>query len=332
MTRVRARLWALAQVVVAGVLVYEVIALSGGLTALGAGMARLPAGAVLLALAIYTADRVLMAYKWTLLLRLDGPGLPVLRATRIYCASMVWGLVLPATIGADTVRIASTARQGLSASKVTASVLVERVVGILATLLASALGGFLVARLAQLPEGLEPLVWVGLAGLCVGVVGFALSLSQAFYGLVTERLLGALGGPLRRVADPIRRFHAHYHAYGRSPRVLYAFFGLSIVEQLVPALAVWVLALALGAELGLLPVLGAVTVSLLLARIPISLGGIGVYEGSMVALLVASGLGTEPAMVVAVTSRIIETLGWLPWWLAQALAEGRRSVEPYPET
>src|SRR5690606_36917924 len=52
---------------------------------------------IVLALLVATFDRILMTYKWGLLLTAQGHHLPLFQGVMIYCSSMVWGLALPAT-------------------------------------------------------------------------------------------------------------------------------------------------------------------------------------------------------------------------------------------
>ena len=65
---------------------------------------RFDAGYLLLAIVVVTLDRILMTFKWTLLLRAQGYRLPLLQGVTIYCTSMVWGMALPTTVGADAIR------------------------------------------------------------------------------------------------------------------------------------------------------------------------------------------------------------------------------------
>ncbi|HZW36523.1 MAG: lysylphosphatidylglycerol synthase domain-containing protein, partial [Deltaproteobacteria bacterium] len=65
-------------------------------------------------------DRGLMTFKWVLLLRARGICLPMVRAMMIYCASWVWGLFLPTTVGSDAIRAYCTSRDGVDLREVVA--------------------------------------------------------------------------------------------------------------------------------------------------------------------------------------------------------------------
>jgi len=68
---------------------------------------------LLLALLVLTADRFLMSYKWLVLLKSRGLHVPLVRGVQIYCSAMVWGMFLPATVGADAVRGYMTHERGV---------------------------------------------------------------------------------------------------------------------------------------------------------------------------------------------------------------------------
>ena len=80
--------------------------------------------------------------------------------------------------------------------------------------------------------------------------------------------------------------------------------------------------LALGIHLGVLLFVVAVPLSLLIARLPIGLYGLGTFEGAFVFLLSASGLSGADAVAMSLSARILEILAFLPWWLANLTTAG----------
>jgi uncharacterized protein (TIRG00374 family) len=271
-------------------------------------------------LGVNNADRLLMTYKWLRLLRTRGIQLPLLHGTQIYCASMVWGLFLPATMGADAVRATSTVRRGLDLHHVLSSIVVERALGFLATLVLGMLGLFLVSVKTELPQTLDIVWWLSAALLTLGAVALAVSFSDWAYELIYERLLRRHRD--NRVVNQVRRLHENYQSYRIHRRSLALFFGLSLLEQLVPACAVWLIAIGLGIDLDPLYLVGAVPLAFLVARIPFSLGGIGVFEGALMLLLSLIGVSSVEAASIAITARILEISSWLPWWAAQTFTRG----------
>jgi uncharacterized protein (TIRG00374 family) len=316
--RARATFWARA-LVAAGLLTL-VVRRFGGSQGLAAGLASVPAAALIGAFAVNTADRLLMAWKWNLLLRARGPGLPNLKATRIYCASMVWGMFLPATVGADSIRAVSAVRSGLRTEPVLASILVERGVGFLASLVLGLLGLVAVWWLAELPAELRAAWWLGALLLLGGAAALAGSFSERVYRLFHDRLLHRFRE--NALARRLRALHESYRGYQAHGGLLAGFFALSMLEQLVPAAAVGCLVAGLGVAISPLYLAGAVALAFLVARVPVSLGGIGVMEGALVVLLTLGGVPDGEALAVTVLARLVEVASWLPWWLVFVLDRG----------
>lgn len=308
------------RIAVAAALLGFVVHQLGGSQALVDGLARLSLPAIAAALVANTADRLLMAWKWARLLRVRGHPLSTLHATRAYCASMVWGMFLPATMGADAVRAVSTVRLGIPMPDVVASIAVERALGLLASLVVGLVGLLVVWALGDLPEGLAPFGWLGAGLLAAGAFVLALSFSEHSFGWLHERLLGRFRE--RRPVQMLRHIHETYRDYRRHRGELQRFWWLSVLEQLGPVLPIWILASDLGARVPLVYLAGAVTLSFLVARVPLTLGGLGVMEGVLGFLLYEVGVPASLAVTVAVAARIVEVASWLPWWLHLALHRG----------
>lgn len=292
----------------------------GGLGEIGAAMQQITLPSMVLVIVVLTLDRVLMTYKWGLLLRLQGLPLPLWRGVQVYCAAMIWGMFLPATVGADAVRAVSTARMGLPLGEVAASIVIERMLGFLSALVLALCSLTLLSRLGALEERFAPLWWIALALLTAALLAFSVSFSQRAYQLIHERLL-------RRFRETalmarLRRFHETYRAYRGHKTGMAVFFGLSFGEQLLPILQSWLIAVGMGIDVGLLYVAGAVPLALLIARIPVSIDGLGVYDGVFIVLMALAGVSPAESVAIALIGRILQIIAWLPWWAAHVLGSG----------
>ena len=241
-------------------------------------------GAVLAAIGLCALDRVTMAYKWWLLLRARRMSVTFGTAVRAYFASSLYGLILPVTVGADAVRIVALRHAGVP--DVTASIVVERAIGFVATasvalvsslLLASAVAGFADQALIR--------VLVGAIG--GGVALFVVSLVAA-----------GRAAKWRRTPGVIRRIAESYSLYRRHPGVLALFYLLSVFESLLFAGTVWILAAGMRVPFPLLAAVATVPLSLAVARLPVSLGGFGVQEAAFVYLAGLVGVPADEAFSV----------------------------------
>lgn len=277
-------------------------------------------GYLLLALFVVTIDRLLMAYKWTVLLRAQGYRLPLLQAVTIYCTSMIWGMALPTTVGADAIRAVMTTKRGLGGADVVTSIVIERMVGFVLALALGVICLLILRNIGVLDASFDKAFWLGIV-MIVGVVGLlALSMNETATSAVMVRLPRALRES--KVMDHLRRFAAAYRSLGSARGAIARFGGLTVIEQLVSVLFPWTLALGLGVPVDLLVLLGVLPLSTLLSRVPISFDGIGVFEVIFVGLMTLAGVAPEASLAIALSGRVIQLFAFLPWWLVYVLQSG----------
>jgi len=293
---------------------------SDGLGSLWEVTSRLTLSAAFVAIAGFTLDRLLMAYKWIRLLRVRGSRLGLLLGTRIYCASMVWGLFLPATVGADAIRTLCTRRAGIPTGDVVATILIERVVGIAATAMLALAGLVLLWLLGDLDPRLAPAWWAGCAALLGASLGFGVSLDDRLFCFLRDRVFGRFARlkPVRMLVE----FHATYREFGSARAELLRFTALTLAEQAFPIAIFWALARGMGLEVGFFHMAAAVPLAFMVSRLPLSIGGLGVFEAVFVLVLSAGGLSIQAALSVALVARVLEIAAWLPWWLRYTMGAG----------
>jgi len=254
------------------------------------------------ALLVSVADRFLMVVKWLPLLRAQVGAVSLAQASRAYFASGVAHYVLPASIGADVVRAFVLGRgRGLAIVEIGASIVAERVLGIVGTAAMSVLAVAIAMR-----QGLALGLVVPWA-LASVVLGLALLLLPLESGLGRLHHWTHTWLPSRWVRQ-IDRFGLAYSAYRRRPGLLAVVSLLTLVRQLFPVAAMWLSGLALGLPVTVLMLLVAVPLILFAARVPLSLGGVGVGEGATVYLLGLYGVPPSDALALALVCRVIDVL------------------------
>lgn len=287
---------------------------------------RFDARYLMLAILVVTIDRVLMTFKWTLLLRAQGYRLPLWQGVTIYCTSMVWGLALPTTVGADAIRAVMVTKRGFNGTDVVTSIVIERMVGFV---LALALGlvSLLILRSSGVLEAkFDRALYIGIAMLA-GVIALLIA---ALNESLVAKLLARLPAALResKILHYLRRFAGAYRSLGGAHRTIAQFSGLTVLEQVFSVIFPWTLAKGLGVPVDLLLLLGVLPLSTLISRLPISFDGLGVFEAVFVGLLVLAGIDAEAALAIAISGRIIQLLAFLPWWFAHVAQSG--AVRPPP--
>ena len=266
-------------------------------------------------LLLYSADRLLMAFKWWLLLRAKRLPVSLSAAIRGYYVSSFVGMFLPMTVGGDIVRIGAMQGAGAPTTALLSSIAIERLIGALAQGLLCLLSVGLIAA-TQMQVEVEPLRWgLGLAGL-LALLMLALPLS---FGLA-KRIAKASadrGGFMGKLGA----LCTDYAAWRLVPGAMRTFMLLTLLESLFPIALYAAASRAVGADLGLLQLTAIVPLIYLIARLP--LATFGVEQLGFVAA--AAQLGGDRTSAVAVTLVVLFTLvvALVPGAIAYVL--GRRN-------
>jgi uncharacterized protein (TIRG00374 family) len=275
---------------------------------------------LLLAIVVITLDRVLMTFKWTLLLRAQGYRLPLLQGVMIYCTAMVWGLVLPTTVGADAIRAVMVTNRGFNGTDVVTSIVIERMVGFVLALALGLVSISILRMLGVLDARFDSALYLGIAML-VGVTALLVAaLDERLVGKIVAQLPRALRDS--KVMHYLDRFAAAYRSLGGARSTIAQFSALTVLEQLFAVIFPWTLAKGLGVNVDLLLLLGVLPISTLLSRLPISFDGLGVFEAIFIGLMVLAGIDAAAALAIAISGRIIQLFAFLPWWVAYVARSG----------
>ena len=293
----------------------------GGVDGIARALGRAEPWPVAAAFVVLTLDRVLMAYKWVRLLGGHGIAYPVRRGVGVYCTASLYGTFLPSTLGADLIRAGIVSREGYRLEDIVASIAVERMLGFVAALASGLLGLAILHRMDALDERFDVL-WSALGTVvAIGSLVFAASFSRRLF----DALHGALPRALARsrVALRLRALHERYVEFHAERAVLARFFLLTLLEQALPILGMAAIARAIGVDAGLLFLVGVVPLTLLVARVPVSIEGLGVFEGVFALLMALGGVPAAEAVAVVVVARIVNVAVLVPWWALHALGTRR---------
>lgn len=257
----------------------------------------------LLTLLLVAVDRVVMAYRWLLLLRAADVDVTARSALRIFLTSSFVGSFLPAGIGADAARAYAVASRTSRGSQAVASVGVDRVLGLVAIVLLGVAG---VAEWAQhVPAGLRAYLYVAAAaaGLGSAAVFWVDRLTAA---LVSDRLRQSkLGWRVWRLGEAVGAYRAH-------PGVLGHVLVLSLAVQFVRILQAYGLGRGLGLGVGFDYYLVFMPVAMLVLLLPVSISGLGLPQAAIVWLLAPVGVPVDRAFALSTLLVVIGLLGNLP--------------------
>jgi len=256
-----------------------------------------------LALGLVAADRVVMAYRWLLLLRSSGVAIGAWTALRVFLVSSFVGSFMPAGLGADAARAYSVASKTTQGSEAVASVAVDRVLGLVAIVVLGAAG--LAAWVHRLEPGVRQLA---LAAALLAGAGSVLV-------LWTDRWIGWLVPAGLRDSTWGRRGERVSHAIGRyrgRGGTMFAVLVLSVAVQVLRVLQAYCLGRGLSIEVGLGYYLVFMPVALLALLLPISISGFGLPQGVIVGLLDAVNVPRPQSFALSTLIVVVALLGNLP--------------------
>jgi uncharacterized membrane protein YbhN (UPF0104 family) len=244
---------------------------------------------------------VASALKWRLLLRASGLEVGVGEALRAHAAGLFANLCLPSLVGGDVVRAGWIARGGRDLARPAAAGLADRAIDSLA-----------LVALAALASGVVPGAWRGGAGRPLAAAALAL-LGVTIGGILAARALDPERLP-ERAARFLRPLREALGALAARRRAAAAALAISLAVQGGFVLLNAALGAAVGIALPLAVWFLAWPLAKLAALLPVSLGGIGVREVALAALL--APFGVAPALAVG------QSLAWETLLVASGLAAG----------
>jgi uncharacterized protein (TIRG00374 family) len=280
------------------------------------------------AIAALTLDRALMSYKWGLLLAIRGYRVTLMQRLMVYCSAMMWGLALPSTVGADGVRVLLVRRFGVRIDDALATIIVERGIGFITALLAAIIALLILRVTASVVAAYDAALVCGVLTLAATSAVGAFSFSNAAANSLQRLLPGQLAQS--KAAQLLGRLHEAYRSLAFDRSRLAAFSALTFLEQWLMVACYGLIAVALGVEFNPLFLFSATPLAILISRLPISIDGIGVFEGVFMAVMTLGGVPPEDSLAISLAARALQIVVWLPWWLAMMGQTGalRPPTEP----
>jgi uncharacterized protein (TIRG00374 family) len=258
-----------------------------------AALSRLSAGLIVTLALLNLAGLFLSAYKWhTLLPEASFKGL-----TMACFASYYIGLLLPGQFAQEAAKAYYLSLgQSPRMHRIAASVVVDKILSIIGLLVVGCIG--LALSDTHLPPSLTWLFVV--SALLAILLLFSLRASWLYSRL--GRYLGFLGTWLprqERVFSGGGRLIEAWHLYSKNLSILAWNVVMAVLYQFVGVLMFYLLSRGLDLPIGFFDwswIVGALTLALFL---PLTIGGLGVREGTLIGILALFGYGKETAIALS---------------------------------
>lgn len=271
---------------------------------LAAALREFDAAGIAAATVLLVLQAVLIGWRWRVVLRLLDVALRFATALRWIFVGLFFNQALPTSVGGDALRVWALQRRGTPLATAFASVAIERLTG--------------VALLGLAVSACVPAAWNVLpAAARIGLLTAGPALL-----LLLVLLAGADAWPARwmprRLASVARTLALGLRRTAASARALAGVGGLGIAAAACGVGAAVVLARDLGVGQPLAQLVVAIGGAVLVSMLPVSLGGWGVREASMVALFGMLGVAPERALAVSLAWGALQLAVALPggvlWW------------------
>ena len=247
---------------------------------------------LVLVLFLTFVSRFAVTGRWHVLLRSGGVPIQLRESIRLVFAGLFASNFLPTTVGGDLIRFAGAVSLHYDAAICAASLVMDRLVGMVGMLTVFPIG---VARLLSMP--LPPLPTGGYSG------GLAMAVS--------------LSGIWKWVWSKVQKlFRSTMHAlrlWATHPRDLFNAYLFTLMHMAALFATVWLILHDLGQPINFWQVAGLWSLSYLVTLLPISINGLGVQELSLTFLFTNyGGLSVESVAVMAILIRLLQMAASLP--------------------
>ena len=273
------------------------------------------------AVVLVVFDRAVNAYRWVVLLRALTPGSrPALgRVMHIFFVSSFVGNFLP-SIGGDVYRAYQLAQLGVRSSEAAASVLMDRMVGVLSMVLVAACALFFLREL-ELPGVVPALLIVTAACAVAAAAVFSAGIAGWFVSVLERLPVGRAQTAARRLVEAIRRYAQHHGA-------LSLVLCLSVAVQLLRVVQAYCLGRALDLTLPLIVYFGFIPVITLVMQVPITVAGLGTTQYAFEWMFGRAGVPSATTFALSILFLALGTLGNLPGGLLYAFGGTPPPREP----
>ena len=272
---------------------------------------------IALAIALVVVDRTLNAYRWVVLLRALTPGSrpPLAQVMRVFFVSSFVGNFLP-SVGGDVYRAYQLAQLNVRPAEAAASVLMDRVLGVL-SMVVVATAALPLVRDIDVP-GVVPALVAASVGCAIAAAGVfsarAASIALALAGRIPSARAQRVA---RGLTDAVRRYANHHLA-------LLAVLILSVFVQTLRVVQAYCLGRSLGLGEPLVLYFAFVPIITLIMQIPITVGGLGTTQYAFERFFGYAGVAPPQAVALSILFLALGTLGNLPGGLLYATGDRPR--------
>jgi hypothetical protein len=244
---------------------------------------------IVLAIAVVFINRVLMSYKWGLLLKANQIQISLYKIVKIYFVSNFLSIILLPTLGLDFLRTYYLRKYENKLDAILSSIIMERLVGLIVLLLFVLYGASLFFSASYSYVFLGSLIMF----ILLAVVPLYKQFRLDHMSMMANRLPF-----INKFLEFFNKLLAAYRNYRNQKRVILIFFLLTCVELMTSIARSYLVAQSFDISISFIYFIQFVPIVVLINRLPISIHGFGVNEVSYIFFLKKQGISTELAFSI----------------------------------
>jgi len=253
----------------------------------------------ILSLLIYILSQYLSTHRWRLLIVTKGIEVPFSRLLSFYFVGMFFNLFMPTLIGGDLFRTYDLYKETSDVKEAAASVLVERIAGVLALSSLSLLS--LIFGFSYIID--KPIV-------IYSILGWNFIFISSIILIFNENIKNFFSSVFVKIKlwGLLVKFHDAIFEYKKYPRTLMKVILLSFVVQINFLIIFYIMAAALNLDINFIYIWVFTPLITLFSMIPVSLAGWGLREGATIYLYSKIGCSTEASLLLSLSVTFIMTI------------------------
>lgn len=264
-----------------------------------------------LAAAMTFGSMSIAAMRWKVLL----PEIPYLRLARYSLIGQFYSVVLPGQIAGDAVKAWKMSEGTPEPMKVLASVLVDRVIGLIALLIVATLGA------AFSSSAVARTLWVPLLLLTAALAAMPYVLTASFIWRPAGRLIaksGAVRPHIDAISEKLALMLRAWDGFAREPMRIAATFFLGIIYQLLAVAICFALAQGMNIEIDIQEWMWITGLAAIVVLLPVTIGGLGLREGTLVGALLYFDIPAEKSLMLSLQLFMLLVLLAIAGWIADS--------------
>ena len=257
---------------------------------------KISLGQIVLYVGVLLVGMMISAWKWKILAEFKSFNLSLAKSFQLYLAGTFINNFMPSFIGGDTYRAYQIGKEEKKYSSAAASVVMDRITGLLGAMILSVIFAVLNWRVVVIHSVL--LLIIGIVVLClIGVLSMKVVVKFSLW----KKIAGFLPKKLLEVVKDFMQYQGSA-ALGKSVviAILFSLVGLAGVNGIL----FW----ALGIKLGILNYLTVIFLISIISALPVSINNIGIKEWAYVTFFGFFGVSASAVVTVALVSRILQMI------------------------